>query len=152
MNWYWALTGWEWIVATVLGGITCLTAFFGMVVGIAKTIAYQAGPHNLRTCSCNKCQLVRSKAWNKREHPIVKRRNLPGEQVSTLQLNTGDIVLSRTTERYHVDQIMKREYGMVVRLHSLRNERKSWTTVPPGHEDVKMWTIAGSSPDRLIGL
>lgn len=152
-DWYWALEGWQWIVATILVLSSGAAVWFGIVVLIAKTIA-QGAEHNINTCMCNPCQIRRAKAWNRRTDggKRLYRRNPPGALVSTLDLHPGDIVSSRKGPRYHVDEIVSRDFAMVVKLTNMCTEQKSWVTISHARVHTKLWLIDGNPPERLIGL
>lgn len=154
VDWYWALEGWQWIVATVVLLSSVVVAWLGAVVLMAKTIAKGGEQHKINTCPCNACQIRRAKAWNKRTDGGKRliRKNHPGALVSTMELNPGDIVTSRKGPRYHVDDVIPREYAIVVKLTSMSNERKSWVTVKNERKHIKTWLIDGNPPERLIGL
>jgi hypothetical protein len=154
-DWYWALEGWQWVVATVgmLGG--AIAAFFGMII-LAGTSITKIDQHEKR-CECTDCQRKRQLEWarKKREETanqapneprIINPRAIP--MVSTNNLKVGMLVLARRgADVYKVNDLQWRDYGRLVFLINQRNQKPAMVRVVNSQLSNRIWIISSRNND-----
>lgn len=155
MSWYWALTGWEWILATLAMVSAVIIGLLSVIAFLSKELAKGLNGHNINACSCNRCIIRRGKAWDKRNAGREDLKPLPrtGVWITTRELVRGDTIVSKEGNRFHVSQIHERVYGYTVILINLYNQRESWINVSHPRAGVRMWKLAEhQNPRKVISL
>lgn len=156
-NWYWSLSGWSFLAATLALIALNISAIALLVVFLAKMVT-GAMDHDRARCGCNACLIARAKAYNKRDAKmeqrcIARQPVRPHGMLSTREIAVGMIIVGKDNlTRYRIEKIHRREFAYVIELVNLFTMRWSIVHVQNKRLDILMWHQDDVPGQRMVGM